>query len=681
MNTVWWRATSATLACLFVVVATPHFAGAQSSEYPSDDTPDAVTELFDLAAAQSPATGDAMPGVPAQALDFALTQSPAASISPAPGAPARFLVINNRFDVHADGNSTTTSHIEIQLLSPQAVSALAEPALTFSDSLQTLEIKNAYTLKRDGTRLPVAPDAILVRQKAVPSPLFTDLKEKVILFPNVEPGDTLVYDSVLQSQATIPGQFYFGLFIPRALEIDNETLTFTSPRSMPLAFDSYGLAVQKGSEGDDLTYTIHYSNRMPTLELPQFLSDLDHGQRLFASSSGTFDAMAAAYAPMLASKIVVTPRVQAKADEITAGATDRREQARKLYEWVSGHVRYVALLFGDGGVAPHTADAILANGYGDCKDHAVLYSALLKAKGISSQPVIINGSNGYFLPQVPQFLTFNHMIVWLPEFGLYADTTSNTAPFGALPPFEYGKAVVRVGSSGPALQHTPLVTEADNTYSSSTVLQLDGEGRLSATHRAMGTGVLSGVLRTVANLTAVRGLDAVAGAVLRARRMDAASGSVSFAPTAELTPQYVYSSRYQFNRGIQTDAGFALPEGLNLVNAYSAALLGPVADGRYMTSESLPCFSGSLADDYTLEFPADKRLVSLPQDGAVTTANISYRSHWSLIGNTLSVHRELHAHFDKGLCTGNVLRETHAAMIGIQKDYATRIALATAHAS
>jgi transglutaminase-like putative cysteine protease len=686
MKTVLRRTTGIALACLFVMVATPHFAAAQSSDYPdssysSGDAPDAVTELFDLAmTASAPTAGDPLPGIPAQAIDLALAQSPTAPLNPAAGVPARFLVIDNRFDVRTDGSSTATSHIELQLLSPQAVSALAQPALTYSDSLQDLQIKSAYTLKRDGTKFPVSPDAILVRQKAVPSPLFTDLKEKVILFPNVEPGDTLVYDSVVQSKATIPGQFYFGVFIPRLLEIDNETLTFASPRSLPLSFDSYGLPVHKAEEGDELTYTVHYSNRTPALELPQFMSNLDHGQRLFASSAGTFDAMAEAYAPLLASKIVVTPRILAKADEITAGVTDRREQARKLYEWVSAHVRYVALLFGDGGVVPHAADSILANGYGDCKDHAVLYSALLKAKGISSQPVIINATNGYFLPQVPEFLTFNHMIVWLPEFGLYADTTSNTAPFGALPLLEYGKPVVHVGSST-ALQHVPALREGDSTYSSSTALVLDGEGKLSGTHRAMSTGALAGVMRSVANQAAANGLDAVVSGVLRTRRMDQATGSMTFAPTTELTPQYFYGSRYQTARGIQTDAGFVVPEGLNLIDAYSPALLGPVADARFQTIDPLPCFSGRLVDDYTLEFPADKRLLSLPPDGVVTSANIDYRSHWTLQGNVLSVHRELHAHFDKAVCTGNVLRETRAAIAGIVKDYGTRIALATAHAS
>ena len=679
------RATYVALAVLFVLFAAPHIASAQatddpsdysSADYDSDGTPDAISELLDVAMVQPPT--EMLPGVPAAAM-IDLAQSPNASAA-APGVPARFLVVSNHFDIHADGSVTATSHIEMQLVSPQAVSILAQPAIAYSDSMQTLDIRSAYTLKRDGTRVPVAPDAILVRQKAVPSPLFTDMKEKVILFPNVEPGDTLVYDSVLQSRPPIPGQFYFGIHIPRVIEIDNETISFSTPRSLPLNFDTYGLAVQKGSDGDQLTYTVHYSNRTPTMEYPQFLSDLDQGQRLFASTAGNYDAMVQSYAPLVASRIEVTPRITEKAEEVTAGTTDRREQARRLYEWVSTHVRYVALLFGDGGVAPHSADTILANGYGDCKDHAVLYSALLKAKGIASQPVIINATNGYFLPQVPQLLTFNHMIVWLPEFGFYADTTADSPPFGQLPQFEYGKPVVRVGA-GEALQHTPVLRETESTYYSSTVLQLDAYGRLSGSNRSTATGTMAGVMRAVANQAVARGLDAVAIGVLRARKLETAMGAYSFAPTTDLTPQYVYSSHYQTNGALQTDQGFSLPEGLNLIDAYSPVLLGPVADSRYLASTSVPCFSGTLVDDYQLQVPADKRVLSIPQDAIVTSSNIDYRAHWSFDGATLSVHRELHAHFDKALCTGDTLRQARQAIIAITRDYNTRVALISAHAS
>ena len=322
-------------------------------------------------------------------------QSPPPASQASPGVPARVVAINRRIDINPDGSSTITSHLELQIVTSQLIAQLAQPALDYSESLEDLQIKNAYTLKRDGTRIDVSPGGIITRQKTLPAPFFTDEKEKVILFPNVEAGDTIVYDVVMHSQAHIPGQFYFGLFVPRSIEVDDQTLTFVTSKEHPLTFEVYGLQVENGTEGDKLTYTIHYVNRVPVGEPQQFLSEYDQGLRIFATTTASYDALAAAYGAMAMPKVAVTPKIQAKADEITAGTSDRREQARKLYEWVSSHVRYVAVLFGDGGLVPHDADSVLTNAFGDCKDHAVLYSALLKAKGISSELVIINGTNGY----------------------------------------------------------------------------------------------------------------------------------------------------------------------------------------------------------------------------------------------------------------------------------------------
>ena len=65
------------------------------------------------------------------------------------------------------------------------------------------------------------------------------------------------------------------------------------------------------------------------------------------------------------------------------------------------HVRYVAIKFGQGGIVPHSADHVLLDAYGDCKDHAVLFAAMLRAKGIDSNLVLINGSNSYTLGKAP----------------------------------------------------------------------------------------------------------------------------------------------------------------------------------------------------------------------------------------------------------------------------------------
>jgi transglutaminase-like putative cysteine protease len=113
------------------------------------------------------------------------------------------------------------------------------------------------------------------------------------------------------------------------------------------------------------------------------------------SSLVDYGAMAELYAKLIKPKLDVTPEIQLLADKLTADISDRREQARAIYDWVSTHIRYVGIWLEQGAVEPHAASTVLQAGYGDCKDHAVLFGALLRARGIESEPVLINlGSPG-----------------------------------------------------------------------------------------------------------------------------------------------------------------------------------------------------------------------------------------------------------------------------------------------
>ena len=153
----------------------------------------------------------------------------------------------------------------------------------------------------------------------------------------------------------------------------------------------------------------------------------------------------------------MTPKVSALADQLTQGVTDRRAQAQKLYEWVSAHIRYVGIELGTGSFVPHDVDSIVANGYGDCKDHDVLLQALLKAKGIESQSILINSGNNYTMPDTASFATLDHVITYIPEFRLYLDSTAVVAPFGILPMAEYGKPMVVAAADGAGSGKTPLL--------------------------------------------------------------------------------------------------------------------------------------------------------------------------------------------------------------------------------
>ena len=206
------------------------------------------------------------------------------------------------------------------------------------------------------------------------------------------------------------------------------------------------------------------------------------------SSFKDYDVFAHSFGGLMRTKVVVTPEVQKQADTITAGISGKKEQARAIYDWVNQHVRYVGIELGVGGFIPHDANWTLNNAFGDCKDQAVLFASLLKAKNIPADLVLINAINRYKLSGIPQVNDFNHMIVYLPDWKVYADTTVPGTPFQMLPIPDYGKPVVHLVESGPAQHKTPVLPPdlVSSTYKVHAVQNSEGRYDVQATTSATG---------------------------------------------------------------------------------------------------------------------------------------------------------------------------------------------------
>jgi hypothetical protein len=148
-----------------------------------------------------------------------------------------------------------------------------------------------------------------------------------------------------------------------------------------------------------------------------------------------------------------------------------------------------------------------------------------------------------------------------------------------------------------------------------------------------------------------------------------------------LTPQYTLTANYTTTPDPRFLSGDAIPrpEGVTIVPPAEAAFAGPIANEAYKDADPVACYSGQAIDDFSLEFPATSRLVALPQDIAIKTANIEYTSRWSLSGRIVKVHREFRARFDQPLCTGEIRTSVIAALARIREDYKTDIRLKPVH--
>ena len=70
-------------------------------------------------------------------------------------------------DLNMNGTLAQVSEIAIRLVSEQGAKIVGQIPLPYSESLQSIEVLEAYTLRPDGTRLDVAKDKIITQAAPV----------------------------------------------------------------------------------------------------------------------------------------------------------------------------------------------------------------------------------------------------------------------------------------------------------------------------------------------------------------------------------------------------------------------------------------------------------------------------------------------------------------------------------
>ncbi len=609
-------------------------------------------------------------GLCATLLLGAQTQLTTQQLQAITAAAIRIKHADQAITVGADGRTVSVATMQVQLLNALAVRAAQFP-VPYNATLEDIEITEAYTLKADGRKLPVDPSVILTQRPAATSslePVYSDREQKVIIFPDAQVGDTLVFTSKTTQKAPLmPGQFTLARSIDDAAPIEDSVYTVTAPAGMALRFDA-SWPQETSRQGELVTYRWHRSAPPAPPRAAPPIFDIGKTQHLLVSSFADYDAFAHDYAAMVRGKIVVTPAIQKQADTIAANAGDRRAQARAIYEWVSRNVRYVGIELGAGGIVPHDPDWTLNNRFGDCKDHAVLFASLLKARGIDAQLVLIHAGNHYKLGGVPTISDFNHMIAWLPELKLYADTTTAYIPFGQLPNGDAGKPVLHVVESGAARHQTPVVPEGalNATYTVRAVMNEQGVMIVDAATRA--TGAWASTLRRFDDGVRSLGSDLTAKQLLTQHNFPNATGTLL--PGSGDGDSYEVSGTARLGRPSPQTSLLTTANALYVLSRPGDGLMGPLNNRAITDADDTPCLSGHQSEEIAITFRPGTRPEALPAEMHLKTANLSYDTHWSADGDTVTLRREFVSKMTEPVCTGAIRRETAEALSRIRADYA-----------
>ena len=541
------------------------------------------------------------------------------------------------FVVATDGSYTLTIEHAKTIVQARAVQVHGQYYISYNRSLDDVGAIAAYTRKPDGRRVAVLPEHIKDQQESASAdaPMFQDTRMKVIVFPALEVGDQLVVHYVLRRHtALFPGHFE-DLSTSQFVQNRQFHLIYDMPASMPLYADAAGFApVAIASVPGRTRYQWHYTDGPNRRVENDSVSYLDYGKRLAVSTFRDYAAFAHAYAVRAASKTAPADTVQALAMALTRELTKPRDRALALSNWVRRHIRYVAVYVGPGGVVPHDAATVLANRYGDCKDHAALLEALLAVAGIDSSAALVNSGNAYKLPSVPTLGVFNHVITYVPSLELYLDSTAESIAAGFLPSQVMGKPVL-LATSG-AIARTP--SSQPERHRTKTLFGVQRDGKSSFTVAKITEGAIAEPYRQAVRDTRQSERRLLVQQMLQGLGQ---KGDGVFDPGQVDGTGHEYAMRIVGNSHNFAD----LPGPTGLATSYSfwggmGETLFAFAQEPERTKDFM-CPAIDTEDETGFQFAKAIRIIALPRNLSLQDDYFTYSARYSRRGNRVTVKRHV----------------------------------------
>jgi transglutaminase-like putative cysteine protease len=573
------------------------------------------------------------------------------------------------YHINADASHVETYDWAAKVLQARAVERLKSQSISYSTSIQKAEILHAYTLKADGRRIDVPKNNYQLEVNGgrdKDAPVFSDITTLTVVFPEVAVGDSVAFAyRVTQTEPMFPGHFSVMNTFSKLRAFDDAKVTIGAPASLVAQHEARQMAEQRTEHDGRVTLQWTFQNTQPIKSKRQDWSvyEIEKEPGYAYSTFKSYAEIAEAYGARARSKAAVTERVQKLAGEIVQDRKTPREQAQALYDWVATNITYAGNCIGVGAVVPHDIPFILDNRMGDCKDHATLLQALLAARGIESTQALVNAGGIYTLPKIPVVSSVNHVINYLPGLKLFADSTSQTTPFGMLPFSDVGKPVLLVDGFREGVR-TPVPAIGSNRQHMKTTVRIGADGSAQGEIDVSLNGIFAETTRASLRHMPMDRLDEVVENVFRGMGYIGSGKALLDDPKA-LLDSYHYKVKFEVKDLVSLPGPGAI-QIYPLFNTEAPVQHYMLAATEPIESVDTVCRSGTSVEEYTYLFPRNMKILSVPDDMKLANDFLTYRATYRLKGNTLTVKRTMDDRTPGNICS--------PAMASAYKKFAIQVA-------
>ena len=400
-----------------------------------------------------------------------------AKAEPYAGHGAVLLSRRNQVDVDDKLFETTRFYRAIYLTSEEAVSDYSKLVNSFNAYYHDSKIEFARVITPDGQIFEMQKDAIS-EVSANSDDYLDDMKQIEFAVPQLKVGNIIEYQIFEeQTKPIIDGQWFASIgfrfikFLPQKnwLRIDpilESTTTLTIPANTPFYTENRNTDITPViTEKDGYAQYVWQMTELDGVEMESGMPPIDDMQPVvYVSTMNDWQTIDDWYSQLFNPTQKPAQNIAQLAKQLFAGLNSDKDKVKAVFEYVQKNVRYIGAHVNRGGYQPHTAEEVLNNAYGDCKDQTTLIVALLSEGGVEAYPALVNTYNGSMIFDDLPSLNFNHMITYVTtkEGGYWLDTSGQTGTFPGITALLGDKTTFVVDGSKGRLVTIPAVQPEDN---------------------------------------------------------------------------------------------------------------------------------------------------------------------------------------------------------------------------
>jgi tetratricopeptide (TPR) repeat protein/transglutaminase-like putative cysteine protease len=366
----------------------------------------------------------ASPGLAADALKFGpppawvVPQPIPAAAASASDRPVTILLHDQQSNLRP-GTIASYSEIAFKIQKPEGLAA-GNLSVQWNPATDTVTV-NKVEIHRGGQVIDVLKSGQTFTTIRRESNLEAAMLDGV-LTANIQPeglqeGDVVVLATTSEHSDPVLKNHVEVVFAPWGMaQIGLAHARLQWPTAIPLKVQASGAlpAPRQVSLGDTKTYELTMTGVEPVVAPKDAPLRFQIGRMGEATDFRSWSEAAQLMMPLYTTAAVIpaTGSLRDEVEKIRKTSADPHTRAELALRLVQDRIRYVALVMGQGGLVPASAQVTWERRFGDCKAKTALLLALLHELGIAAEPVLANiGIGDAIADRLPMIGLFNHVFV------------------------------------------------------------------------------------------------------------------------------------------------------------------------------------------------------------------------------------------------------------------------------